>query len=102
MADNQRQASPPVRQVNTVKNRGWCTVQQLAVLLSVDYRTARKWLADGRVKHVRVGHQIRIFDDEIRYILENGTRPPGTVPSTNPNKLKRQQQNTTPNSEEPA
>lgn len=60
----------------TPHNRGWVSIAQLATLLERDYRTVRKWVDEKRVHAIKVGGQYRIMEEEVRYILEHGTREP--------------------------
>jgi excisionase family DNA binding protein len=69
--------------LNTAKARGqslsgqsYVTIAALAVLMSVDYRTARKWVEEGQVRAVKVG-KYRIYADEVRHILDYGLRQRG-------------------------
>jgi excisionase family DNA binding protein len=70
--------------LSTPDNRGWVSMKQLAALLERDYRTVRKWLAERRVHSIQVGGQYRIMEEEVRYILENGTRQPSHDQHGNP------------------
>jgi hypothetical protein len=70
--------------LTTPNSRGWVSVRQFAALMEKDYRVCLKWIRQERVRSVRVGGQIRIFEDEVRYILENGTRPPKSVDHEEP------------------
>jgi len=60
----------------TPKDRGWVSIKQVATLLQRDYRTVRKWVDEGRIQSIKVGGQYRIMEEEIRHILEHGTREP--------------------------
>lgn len=72
---------PSSHTLPTPRSRGWITVKQFAELQGVTYRTVLRWIFEERVLVVEVGNRKRIYEDEIRYQLENGTRPP------NPDKL---------------
>jgi len=60
----------------TPYDRGWVSIEQLATLMGRDYRTIRKWVAEQRVRSIKVGGQYRIMEEEVRHILEHGTRDP--------------------------
>ena len=68
----------------SLTTKGWVTLKTFATLVERDYRSVRRWAAEGRVKTIRVGGQIRIYEDEIRYILEHGTREPHKPQSAEP------------------
>lgn len=56
-------------------------MRQFAELMEVTYHTVLRWVHEERVRTITVGGQRRIYEDEIAYQLQNGTRPP------NPEKL---------------
>lgn len=69
---------PQLRKIPTPDDRGWIDLRQFATLMEKSYHTILKWKREGRFKSVQVGGQYRIYEDEIRYIMEHGTRNPET------------------------
>jgi excisionase family DNA binding protein len=76
--------SPPRSVFETADDRGYVTMKQFCVLFKRDYRTIRKWCAERRVHSIKVGGQYRIMEEEVRYVLENGTREPTHDANGNP------------------
>jgi excisionase family DNA binding protein len=56
--------------------QNYITVQQLAKLQGVQYQTARRWVADGKVLAILVGGSYRIYESELIRFLQEGNRTP--------------------------
>lgn len=67
--------SQQTRDLSIFKDRNWITPNQLSAVLGISYMTVLKYLKNKQVISVKVGGGIRIYEEEVRYILENGTRP---------------------------
>lgn len=52
-------------------------VASIAELLGVNHRTVRAWIAEGRLRAVRVGAQIRVEPAALREFLANNTMDGG-------------------------
>jgi len=50
------------------------SVKWIANELAVDKRTIRRWIADGKLKAVKIQGVVRIKDDELNRFLEGGKR----------------------------
>ena len=48
---------------------------ELAEFLGVSVDTVRSWLASRRIAHFKVGRLLKIPEDEINRVLEDGYRP---------------------------
>lgn len=46
------------------------TPQEIAEKLKIDTRTLYRWIREGRLKAVKIGHFWRISESELRRILE--------------------------------
>lgn len=46
------------------------TIQQTAKLFQVNPRTIRNWIDDGKLKRFKVGHTVRISQEEIDRLKE--------------------------------
>jgi excisionase family DNA binding protein len=51
------------------------TVAQVAELLEVSTRSLRRWIADGELRHHRLGRQVRILESDLRAFLEERRAP---------------------------
>lgn len=72
-----RGSNPPsTRTVPTPNSRGWISLRQLATVMEVTYHSILRWAFEERFKYIEVGGQKRVYEDEVRYLLEHGTRPP--------------------------
>lgn len=71
----------PSPSYKTPRDRGWISLRQFAELREVTYHTVLRWIFEERVHFIQVGGQKRIYEDEIAYQIQHGTRPP------NPEKL---------------
>ncbi len=56
--------------------RNWATMRQFADICRVQYRTALRWQKTGHIRPVKVGGQWRIYEDEIRRFLTEGSHSP--------------------------
>jgi excisionase family DNA binding protein len=67
--------------LNELVGKNWVTIAQAAKILERDYRTVRGWVHPHpetgitRIKAVKVGGQYRIYEDELKRILVEGTDP---------------------------
>lgn len=49
------------------------TIKQIAVELQVSDRTVRRWIAQGKIKVLRLGHRtVRITEEELERIKREG------------------------------
>jgi len=69
---------PPLP-IEQVINRKFVTLRQLSKILGVTYQTARRYVTatDGKpaqLKAVWVGGQCRIYEEDLRVFLEQGSR----------------------------
>jgi excisionase family DNA binding protein len=51
-------------------------MRQFAALMEVTYHTVLRWVHEERVHVITVGGQRRIYQDEVQYQLQFGTRLP--------------------------
>lgn len=51
------------------------TVAQAAAELNVAKSTVRKWIAQRRLGHIRLGRAIRVPEAEVTRLMEEGSRP---------------------------
>ena len=51
------------------------TVRQVAEELGLATVTIRTWMAQRRLRYVRLGRSVRIPDSEVRRIIDSGTVP---------------------------
>lgn len=49
--------------------------QTIADFLEVDPRTVRQWIADGRLRAIRVGRQLRVEPSEFRRFIADSAEP---------------------------
>lgn len=69
------ESQPLQRTIQTPGGRGWISLRQFATLMEKDYHTVLRWKTQKRFRFIKIG-TVRILEDEVRYILENGLRPP--------------------------
>lgn len=50
------------------------TYGQVAELLNIDERTARRWESMGRLRAVRFGRTVRFRPEDVQRAIEKGTR----------------------------
>ena len=43
--------------------------------INCTYRTMQRYIADKRIKAVKIGNKWQITEDELKFIKENGLRP---------------------------
>lgn len=44
------------------------TIKQTADIFGVHWQTIRAWIKDGKVKTIKIGHTVRITEEEIERI----------------------------------
>ena len=49
------------------------TIEQTAAALNISPHTIRRWIADRRISHIRLGRSIRVPAEEIQRLLDRGT-----------------------------
>ena len=47
-------------------------VKELVIILGVSDRTVRKWMADGKIKYVKFGRNVRIEAEELEKFIRGG------------------------------
>jgi excisionase family DNA binding protein len=53
-------------------SRQYVTLNELATILNVEYRTARKYVRTNKLKAIKCGGQYRIYEEELRRFLTYG------------------------------
>lgn len=62
---------------DTFKVMGWVSLKDFcSKIADVSYQTGLIWCKQERIKFVQVGGMRRIYEDEIRRFLREGTLPP--------------------------
>ncbi len=51
--------------------QNYYTPQEVAGKLKIDIRTVYRWIREGRLKAVKIGHFWRISESELKRILDN-------------------------------
>jgi excisionase family DNA binding protein len=52
------------------------TIEEVAAALNVSIPTVRKWKADGRIRHVKIGSILRFRPDDIRAFIAASIQHP--------------------------
>lgn len=52
---------------------GWVSLSQAAKLIGISYPTATRLRQQGRIKTIRIGGVFRVYTDEIKRIMREGT-----------------------------
>lgn len=65
----------PSKASNTVAqlSAGWVSLNKAAKLLGISYPTATRLRQQGRIKTIRIGGVFRVYADELRRIMREGT-----------------------------
>mgnify|MGYP005780355313 CR=1 FL=1 len=50
-------------------------IGEVAREINCTYRTMQRYIADKRIKAVKIGNKWQITEDELKFIKENGLRP---------------------------
>lgn len=50
-------------------------ISEVAREINCTYRTMQRYIADKRIKAVKIGNKWQITEDELKFIKENGLRP---------------------------
>jgi len=64
-----RKDLPPLQ---TIVNKNWVTLKQMAALLGVTYQTILRYVREKKLHAVKVGGTWRIYEDELRRFLAEG------------------------------
>lgn len=50
------------------------SLKEAAQKLGVHWKTVRNWILNGQIKATKLGSYWKISEEEVEYILQNGTR----------------------------
>lgn len=50
-------------------------IGEVAREINCTYRTMQRYIADKRIKAVKIGNKWQITEDELKFVKENGLRP---------------------------